>query len=286
MIHPNNYFEEAFEQILKEHIDEDLMIFEGIGSVPYFDFTYVNKYVVATLCTKGWIKGEYDMCEILLQEGDLSVLLPDHLVHFTEKSDDYDAVHVLLSKQFAVSLQRAKTLAAKLHFSQKAVVHLNDEDRRVCINVIELMRYAIRHEVGQCVELVRQLFDILYRLLMHLEAFQEKDDATKSRQEDIYERFHDAIVKYHRRSREVIFYADKLCITPKYLSCIVKQVTGKSANDWINRFVIREAKAILRTEKQKTIQKISEELGFPDQATFSKYFKKHTGTTPTDYRIQ
>ncbi len=108
----------------------------------------------------------------------------------------------------------------------------------------------------------------------------------KTHQEDIFERFHEAIVKYHRQSREATFYADKLCITPKYMSSIIKQVTGRSANEWINGYVIREAKALLRSKKRCTIQEISDYMGFPDQATFSKFFKKHTNYPPTEYRLR
>lgn len=79
------------------------------------------------------------------------------------------------------------------------------------------------------------------------------------------------------------FYAEKLHITPKYLSTVIKQNTGKSVNDWIDDYVILEAKALLKSSRM-TIQQISDELNFVDQSAFGKYFKRIEGMSPKDYK--
>ncbi len=286
MIFFNDAFEQSFLKLMKEHIDEDLIIFEGLKNLPYFSHTYVNPFVVITLCKKGWIKGEYDMRQIEMHEGDLSVLLPNHLVSFKERSDDYDAMFILMVEDFAKTLREAKSLQMQLHFNDKVFVHLTQEEATIYLNMVNILRYIIRQNSEYKLELTRQQFNIIFHIVLNFEAFKHQERKERTRQEDICERFHDAVVKYHRQAREVIFYADKLCITPKYLSSIIKKVTGKSANDWINGYVIRESKAILRTNKHMTMQELSYHMGFPDQATFSKFFKKHTGYSPTEYRIK
>lgn len=79
------------------------------------------------------------------------------------------------------------------------------------------------------------------------------------------------------------FYADQLHITPKYLSSVIKEVSGRSAVEWIDRYVILEAKALLRYSGL-SIQEIAYELNFSTQSFFGKYFKHHTGMSPSEYK--
>ena len=91
-------------------------------------------------------------------------------------------------------------------------------------------------------------------------------------------------LKNYREERIISFYADKLCISAKYLSVAIKEVRGKSALDLINEAVILDAKAQLKNS-DLTILQISDTLNFTNPSFFAKYFKKHTGMTPKEYRI-
>ena len=79
------------------------------------------------------------------------------------------------------------------------------------------------------------------------------------------------------------FYADKLFITPKYLSKVIKQASGRSGPEWIDSFVILEAKNLLKYT-DKPIKEVVWQLHFPNPSVFNKYFKKHTGMTPSEFR--
>jgi len=83
--------------------------------------------------------------------------------------------------------------------------------------------------------------------------------------------------------RSVEFYADKLSLTPKYLTTVVRETSGKTAHDWIIEYVILSAKALLKSTNI-TIQEISDRLNFPSQSFFGKYFKQQTGMSPVEYR--
>ena len=89
--------------------------------------------------------------------------------------------------------------------------------------------------------------------------------------------------EHHRRERTVAFYADKLFISPKYLSLIIKETLGRSAAEIIDDYVILEAKNLLRFSG-KDIQQVSYELNFPNQSSFGKYFKHLTGLSPSEYQ--
>ena len=91
------------------------------------------------------------------------------------------------------------------------------------------------------------------------------------------------VSEYHTSHRNVGFYADKLCLTPKYLSRVVRDVTGRSAPEWIDAFVILEAKNLLKYSGL-AIKEIVYKLSFPNQSVFYKFFKSRTGMTPSEYR--
>lgn len=136
------------------------------------------------------------------------------------------------------------------------------------------------------VALVKDILGMIFQMLLEFECFKQKPEVKQSRQEHVFEQFHDAIIKYHRESREVTSNADKLSLSPKYMSNITKQTTGRTASEWINEHIIRESKNLLKTRKELPILEVCDMMGFSDQATFSRYFKKMVGVNPSEYRTK
>ncbi len=99
----------------------------------------------------------------------------------------------------------------------------------------------------------------------------------------VFEQFLKLVSENYSQQRQMAFYADKLCLSPKYLSKLVKEVSGKLAPEWIESYVMLEAKHLLKYSHM-SIKEIVYRLNFPNQSVFYKYFKAHTGMTPTDYR--
>ena len=106
-----------------------------------------------------------------------------------------------------------------------------------------------------------------------------------SRAEDVFSRFIRLLSEFHLRERNVGFYAGKLALSPTYLSNLIKQASGRSAPEWIDSFVILEARNYLRYS-DLSIKEIVFRLNFSDQPTFTKFFKSHTGLTPAQFRKQ
>lgn len=98
----------------------------------------------------------------------------------------------------------------------------------------------------------------------------------------ILDKFVELVGEYHSQERELKFYADKMCITPKYLADTVKQTSGKKATEWIGDFVIMEAQSLLRYSGLN-VHEISEKLNFSSQSAFGKYFKYQVGVSPSEY---
>jgi YesN/AraC family two-component response regulator len=104
-----------------------------------------------------------------------------------------------------------------------------------------------------------------------------------TRKDEIFHMFIREVEKNYKMERNVTFYADKLCISPKYLSSVIHDVSGRYATEWIDGFVILESKAMLKSNGN-TIKEICNKLNFANQSFFAKYFKQHTGLTPKEYR--
>ena len=123
------------------------------------------------------------------------------------------------------------------------------------------------------------LMALFYEIYNIYQGHDEQERKPKSRKEDLFERFIRSITESYKNERSVSFYADKMFLTAKHLSTVVKEVSGKTAGEWIDSLVILEAKALLKSS-ELSIQEIADELHFAYQSFFGKYFKHHAGLSP------
>lgn len=105
----------------------------------------------------------------------------------------------------------------------------------------------------------------------------------QSRQQDIFNRFIALVNEHCFRHHTLDFYADRLCLTQRYLGTLVRQASGTTAKEWIDRALINEAKVALK-HSDVTVAQLADNLSFPNPAFFSKFFKRVTGMTPSQYK--
>ncbi len=263
---------------------DKLWIIDTNNTIPTEDYSG-DQHVTIIFCKSGWIKGFYDFNHIEIGKSDICVFTPNHSFSFTQHSDDFKCYIIVIHNEFATSLRESNSTKAQMHFTQHGFIHLEEQEFETFIHAIETLRYILRSDIEDKDSTVRMIFTVLFRIFNSTESVRDIAHAQQNHQEYVFERFIETIVRYHKQSREVIFYANKMCLSPKYLSSIIKKVSGLTANNWINQYVIKEAKTILKTKKELTIQEISLLMGFSDQSSFSRYFKKHVGCTPNEYRI-
>ena len=96
--------------------------------------------------------------------------------------------------------------------------------------------------------------------------------------------FHNNLAQYFREHRDVGFYAEKACLSAKHFSAVIKQETGNTAAHWIHTHIVAEAKMLLHIRRDLSVQTIADMLGFEEQATFSRYFRRETGMSPSEFR--
>ena len=119
------------------------------------------------------------------------------------------------------------------------------------------------------------LSNVIYRV--------QQDHKPQSRADVIFTKFIKLVENYYKQERRVGWYAQQLCITPKYLSETVKSVSRRTPNEWIDNYVTLELRVLLK-DSTKSIKEIAEELNFPNQSFLGKYFKEHVGMPPSEYR--
>ncbi|SDZ96726.1 AraC-type DNA-binding protein [Porphyromonadaceae bacterium KH3R12] len=128
------------------------------------------------------------------------------------------------------------------------------------------------------------LYTLIYEVLQLLSSYKiTTNGKALTRSEELLTQFIGLLFQFHSQERSVKFYADKMSLTPKYLSKKVREASGKSVSQWIDEMVIMEAKAMLKSSNLTVLQ-ISEKLNFPNASFFGSYFKKRTGISPIQYR--
>ena len=145
----------------------------------------------------------------------------------------------------------------------------------ICSSGVIDLTYNLRHI---------RLYRILYE--QNEQYDRETGSALLAIQENShFDRFMRLLQENYKRCHNIQFYADRMGLTPKYLSLMIKKVSGRLATEWIDDYVILEAKNLIKYSSM-SIQEISYALNFPNQSFFGKYFKRHTGLSPKEYRRQ
>ena len=143
-------------------------------------------------------------------------------------------------------------------------------------HVVHLPDYN-RHTVSSLAAALMHHYDGIYR--QHVELL----NAKRTREQTIFDRFIYLVNQHATREHHIGFYADKMCLTERYLGTIIRQSTGTTAKEWIDRALAEHIKIELK-HTDKPLVLISEEMNFPNPSFFSKYFKRLTGQTPLEYR--
>lgn len=217
---------------------------------------------------------------------DIAIVHANHTLCAYESSTDYHAILLAISPRLE---QEMKSLTPNLfvgfyHYVWQPDFHLTDEQTENVVRLLMLLKSISESEVQSRGMMLKGLLHILATLLQDYRRENGKEDSPLSPRQELFIRFHQAVVEHFRQSREVRFYADLFCLTPKHFATIIKQQTGITASQWISSYVMIQAKTLLRHQPQLTVQQIALRLGFPDQAAFSRYFRSNEGVSPTEFR--
>ena len=213
------------------------------------------------------------------------IVLNDQIYQSAGHSEDLRSKVILMSRSFSDSLfaNSGEILPLKSSIMKNPVMKIENEENVFgqFFQLLQNIAASPRQEFK--IESARHLTLSMFYGYSHLKHEVNEVKSTNSRQEEIFTKFTELLERHHKKEREIAFYADKMCITSKHLSQVIKDYTGKTALSIIEEYVISEAKSMLLSTTM-SIQQISDELNFPSQSVFGKYFKRVAGISPSEYR--
>lgn len=238
------------------------------------------------LCTQGKKTLQINFSEYTLTPGSLAFLYPQSMWKIIDGSDDFQACYFSIkgtsAKEWNTFIDLDTVFSVSSYIAKHPYTSLSTDETQVVEKYLQLLQNRYADQAGATV--IHFLLSAFTLELNHIFTLREKSDKSKlSRQEDILWKFLTLLKEYHKQQRSVNFYADKLYISPKHLSSVIKQMSHKTAHEIIADFVILTAKRMLKTTTM-SIQEISDELNFANQSFFGKFFKQNTGLSPSSYR--
>ena len=213
------------------------------------------------------------------------LVLNDQIYQSAGHSEDLRSKVILMSRSFSDSLfaNSGEILPLKSSIMKNPVMKIENEENVFgqFFQLLQNIAASPRQEFK--IESARHLTLSMFYGYSHLKHEVNEVKSSNSRQEEIFTKFTELLERHHKKEREIAFYADKMCMTSKHLSQVIKDYTGKTALGLIEEYVISEAKSMLLSTTM-SIQQISDELKFPSQSVFGKYFKRVAGISPSEYR--
>lgn len=249
------------------------------------------------LCLRGEFDIEVNSTHYTVTPGSLVVLGPNRVLSPSlSMAGEVEIYTLFLSPEFMSDINfDLNVVGGRQLMSDVPIVALTPEQTEHMCRYFDLLHLNTRNngdadnEENVCSRnIARNLIAaILYQLIYISETYRRDTDISpvKNRKLNYAKEFFDLVRKYHTRERSVAFYAGKLFISPKYLSLIIKENTGRSATEWIDSYVIMAAKNLLRFSGEN-IQQVAYRLNFSNQSAFGKYFKHLTGMSPTAFKEQ
>lgn len=258
-------------------IGDDLLILKNAS---YKDSINEPRKVDVTtfiLMDKGESRAIVEGKEYQLQAPCLAVVMPNQTYCLLEASDDLEVRAIIMSNNFTVNLMSSNLNNMIL---ENPVIDISSDiiSFNTYYNVLlHTVRSSFKSShLESAKHLTMSMLYFYARKLEHL----EKD---KKKREIVFDRFCDDVRKFYKINRSIPFYSGRLAVSSIYLNDIVKEKTGITANEYIDRQTIIECKALL-SSTDMSILKISLMMHFPSYSVFGKFFKRMTGMTPTEYR--
>lgn len=241
--------------------------------------------IVFTICIQGKGSIKINLKQYEVEKNTIITLPPGSIVEFLDKSDDLMIEYLFFSFDFISALRINPKLEIHDKVFENPCLKLSDEET---YNLLDLHAFIVKqYEKRDHIFREEIAKSLLWTLMAEVAAIyhdsKEKLTKASTHNEELLNSFLRLMIKHYKEERSVIFYADKMCLTPKYLSSKIKDISGKSITEWINQAIILSTKALLKSSSLTVLQ-ISEELNFPNPSFFGRFFKKHTGMTPVEYR--
>ena len=265
----------------------DILIVREMPRFFGYNEDFVFPHIILTLILSGSARAMYDMRVITHHKNDLTIILPGHIMHPLECSDDFTYALLFISPKMLDDLRFHTFSHDYEKFNNAPFCSLTDQQAAHLLAIVDQLAIIANHtdlELPHRYQALLAQLAVGYEFLNYYRRDQDRQWA-ENRYVETFNRFCDLVVKHYRESREVKYYASLMNITPKHLSRVIRAATGGlSPGQWIEQYVTAQAKRLIETHATPTLQETAYMLGFSEPTSFYRFFKRVTGMTAKQYR--
>ena len=230
--------------------------------------------------------------EFRLKKDSLFIFSPKHILQ-VQSNNHFKAHLIVVAPDFLkrINIDTKRMMPLFLQFGSLPCMELTQAESQSLRSFISMVEQELKgSETDFSSEIIGGLIAAtIYKvgdiLTHYLTEHPEVDSPIHNRAEEYFRQFTELLGEHYKHERSVGFYARQLCITPKYLTTLIKRISGKSVSEWIDNYVILEAKTLLKYSNM-SVQEIAYYLNFPNQSFFGSYFKRNAGMSPSQYKAK
>ena len=242
--------------------------------------------------TEGETSLTSNLQEFRLKKDSLFIFSPKHILQ-VQSNNRFKAHLIVIAPDFLkrINIDTKRMMPLFLQFGSLPCMELTHAESQSLRSFISMVEQELKgSETDFSSEIIGGLIAAtIYKvgdiLTHYLTEHPEVDSPIHNRAEEYFRQFTELLGEHYKHERSVGFYARQLCITPKYLTTLIKRISGKSVSEWIDNYVIIEAKTLLKYSNM-SVQEIAYYLNFPNQSFFGSYFKRNAGMSPSQYKAK
>lgn len=242
--------------------------------------------------TEGETSLTSNLQEFRLKKNSLFIFNPKDILQ-VQSNDRFKAHLIVITPDFLkrINIDTKRMMPLFLQFGSLPCMELTHAESQSLRSFISMVEQELKGpETDFSSEIIGGLIAAtIYKvgdiLTHYLTEHPEVDSPMHNRAEEYFKQFTELLGEHYKHERSVGFYAQQLCITPKYLTTLIKRISGKSVSEWIDSYVILEAKTLLKYSNM-SVQEIAYYLNFPNQSFFGSYFKRNAGMSPSQYKAK
>lgn len=271
------------------NVNMGLLLVNSTDLLSHLELPIKLNSAVSVVCVEGEATLSVDLADHKLTPSSMMVLGPGQTLQGVTTSSDFKGFSIVASMRTLSGTipYMSRVVMCFLHSNETPVIKISSEELTTQTMLHDLLqRIMLRKDRPNDNDLIlRHLGEtILYETIgVYSHYIVNTPSTSRRRSDELYYKFLQLVEKHFKHERSVSFYADHIAVTSKHLSSVVKECSGRTAGEWIDLYVILEAKMLL-SASDMSIKEISAELSFPNQSFFGKYFKHHTGQSPRQYR--
>ena len=259
---------------------------EPLEQLPQNDFPVQAGMSMVLFCLQGELHVRISLKEYTLRPDMFCVIITGMIFEVLSISNDFRGFMIATRTNFMpVTEKTTQVMSFYKCLQSRHCFGLEEKEVMAFVGVYHSIKATLQElDHPYRIPMLQSYVQILYYRMLPI-VLKEEESRSKyshTRQEEIFQRFIGEVEKHYRKERSVKFYADLLCISPKYLSTVIYKISQQLAGEWIDAYVILEAKTLLKSGRL-TIQQISEQLNFSNQSFFGKFFKRCAGMSPKEY---